>query len=105
MITAHDLNDPGSPRVRHYLPLFESARPPDPARDDWAAWIALLASRDSADGDPHGAMTVVTDGAYGTVSSCLIGLPARGMPVMKFAAGRPDQTPFAPVPLDPLRRP
>jgi hypothetical protein len=91
--------------VLHYLQLFESAQPPDPARDDWAAWIPLLASRASPDGAPHCAMTVVTDGAYGAVSSCLIGLPAQGAPVMKFAAGRPDQTPFAPVPLTPSRRP
>jgi hypothetical protein len=104
MITAHDLNDLSSPRVRHYLPLFESAPAPDPARDDWAAWIALLASRDSQDGAPHGAMTVVTDGEYGTVSSCLIGLPAQGAPVMKFAAGRPDQAPFAAVDLRPAGR-
>jgi hypothetical protein len=99
MITAHDLNDESSPRVRHYLPRFRSAPPPDPARDDWAAWIALLAARESPGGDPHGAMTVVTDGAYGTVSCCLIGVPARGTPVMKFADGRPDEAPFAPVAL------
>jgi Transport and Golgi organisation 2 len=104
MITAHDLNAETSPRVRHYLPLFRSAPPPDPARDDWAAWIALLADREGPDGDPQGAMTVVTDGAYGTVSSCLIGLPTQGTPVMKFADGRPDQAPFAPVPLQPPRR-
>jgi Transport and Golgi organisation 2 len=104
MITAQDLNDESSPRVCHYLPRFRSAPAPDPARDDWAAWIALLASRESPDGDPHGAMTVVTDGPYGTVSSCLIGIPAQGIPVMKFADGRPDEVPFAPVALQPLRR-
>jgi hypothetical protein len=101
MITAHDLNDDASPRVRHYLPRFRNAPPPDPGRDDWAAWIALLAARERPDGDPHAAMTVVTDGDYGTVSSCLIGISARGVPVMKFAAGRPDEAPFAPVALGP----
>ena len=99
MITAHDLNDLASPRIRHYLPRFRNAPAPDPARDDWDAWIALLAERDSDDGDPHGAMTVVTDGAYGTLSSCLVALPARGAPIMKFADGRPDQVPFEPIPL------
>lgn len=99
MITAQDLNDDSSPRVRHYLPLFRSAPAPDPARDDWAAWIALLAAREGAEHDPRSAMTVVTDGAYGTVSSCLIAVPARGMPVMKYADGRPDEAPFVPVPL------
>ncbi|HEX6113335.1 MAG TPA: NRDE family protein [Geminicoccaceae bacterium] len=99
MITAHDLNDLASPRIRRYLPQFRGAPTPDPSYDDWHGWIALLADRDSEDGDPHGAMTVVTDGAYGTLSSCLIALPARGTPVMKFADGRPDQVPFEPVPL------
>jgi hypothetical protein len=104
MITAHDLNDLASPRIRRYLPRFRSAQPPDPARDDWAAWIALLADRGSDDGDPHGAMTVVTDGAYGTLSSCLIALPARGTPLMKFADGRPDQARFKPIQLRPSRQ-
>jgi Transport and Golgi organisation 2 len=99
MITAHDLNDLTSPRIRRYLPRFRSASPPDPARDDWDAWIALLADRGADDGDPHGAMTVVTDGVYGTLSSCVIALPARGTPIMKFADGRPDQAPFEPIPL------
>jgi hypothetical protein len=104
MITAHDLNDPASARIRGYLPRFRSAPAPDPARDDWDAWIALLAERESDDGDPHSAMTVVSDGAYGTLSSCLIALPARGTPVMKFANGRPGQVPFEPVSLRAARR-
>ena len=104
MITARDLNDLGSARVRRYLPRFQSAPPPDPARDDWAAWIALLAARETEDGDPSGAMTVVTDGPYGTLSSCLIALPAAGMPVMRFADGRPGEAPFEEIPLRPARR-
>jgi hypothetical protein len=104
MITAHDLNDLASPRIRRYLPRFRSAPQPDPARNDWAAWIALLADRGSDDGDPHGAMTVVTDGAYGTLSSCLIAMPARGTRRMKFADGRPDQEPFEPIQLRPSRQ-
>jgi uncharacterized protein with NRDE domain len=103
MITAHDLNDEGSARVRHFLAHFRGAPAPDPAGDDWGAWIALLASRESPDGDPHGAMTIVTEGDYGTVSSCLIARPRRGAPVMKFAAGRPDEVPFEPVDLCPRR--
>ena len=94
MITAHDINNSGSARIRRYLPRFQSAPPPDPARDDWDAWIALLADRATDDGDPTGAMTVVTDGPYGTLSSCLIALPAVGMPVMKFAEGRPGEAPI-----------
>jgi hypothetical protein len=104
MITAHDLNDLASPRIRRYLARFRSTPPPDPAHDDWHGWMALLADRESDDGDAHGAMTVVTAGAYGTLSSCLIALPARGTPIMKFADGRPDQAPFEPIPLLPSRR-
>lgn len=44
-------------------------------------------------------MTIVTGDDYGTVSSTLIALPALGIPIMKHAAGRPDETPFEPVSL------
>jgi hypothetical protein len=44
-------------------------------------------------------MTIVTDGDFGTVCSTLIALPAHGAPVMKFAAGAPDQVPFERVAL------
>ncbi len=94
MITARDLNDLSSARIRRYLARFRSAPPPDPARDDWDAWIALLAARETEDGAPSGAMTVVTDGPYGTLSSCLIALPEVGLPIMKFADGRPGEAPF-----------
>ena len=101
MITAHDRNDPASARIRRYLPRFEAAPSPDPAAPDgtgWAAWEALLASRD---GDtPRDAMAIVTDGGFGTVCSSLIALPALGAeaePVWRFAAGLPGRVPFAPV--------
>lgn len=100
MITARDLNDPGSPRLRHYLPRFRDAPPPEPERDDWDAWIELLADRASPDGDPTNAMTIVTDGDYGTVCSSLIALGTKGDVRMLFAAGRPDEAPFEPVALD-----
>ncbi len=44
-------------------------------------------------------MTIVTGGDFGTVCSTLIALPAFGTPVMKFAAGAPDQAPFERVAL------
>jgi Transport and Golgi organisation 2 len=94
MITARDLNDATSARVRHYLPQFERAAPPDPRADDWSAWIELLGRRAAPGADPGDAMTIVTDGDFGTVCSTLIALPALGAPVMKFAAGPPDQIPF-----------
>jgi hypothetical protein len=99
MVTAHDLDDPGSARIRRHLPRFRAAPPPDPERDDWFAWETLLAARDSEDGDAHGAMCVVTDGDYGTVCSSLIALPAapERRPIWRFAAGRPGEAPFLPV--------
>jgi hypothetical protein len=44
-------------------------------------------------------MTIVTEGDFGTVCSTLIALPAFGQPIMKFAAGAPDQVPFDTVEL------
>src|SRR5262244_3264568 len=53
MITAHDRNDAaGSGRIRAYLPRFRAAAAPEPGMagdTGWAAWEALLASRDQAD--------------------------------------------------------
>lgn len=96
MMTAYDRNDTSSARIGAYLPRFERATAPEPENDDWAAWQALLASREvEADGDESGAMTIVTERGFGTVSSSLIALPApeaeRKRPIWLYAAGRPDQ--------------
>jgi hypothetical protein len=99
MITARDLNDPASPRLRHYLPKFRAAPPPDPEAGDWSGWIGLLADRDTPDGDPTNAMSIVAEGDYGTVCSSLLALPAEGPPRMLFAPGPPDGAGFEPVPL------
>jgi hypothetical protein len=99
MITARDLNDPTSARIRHFLPQFERASPPDPGADGWSAWIELLGQRAAPGAEPGDAMTIVTDGDFGTVCSSLIALPAHGTPIMKFAAGTPDQAPFETIPL------
>jgi hypothetical protein len=104
MITAHDLNDPAAPRIHHYLPRFRAAPVPAPEADDWSGWIELLADRAGPDGDPLNAMTIVTDGDYGTLCSSLVALPAVGRPLMKFATGRPGEAPFEPVPLAPGAR-
>ncbi|MGI9501222.1 MAG: NRDE family protein [Geminicoccaceae bacterium] len=99
MITAQDLNDPTSPLIRNNLPRFRTAHPPDPARGDWAGWIEILGDRAASDGNPKNAMNVADAGAFTTVCSHLLALPAIGEPVMRFAAGRPDDTPFEPVDL------
>ncbi len=104
MITAHDLNDDTSPRTRRYRPAFAAARVPDPETGDWRSWTALFESRAfDADAGPLGAMTVVTDTGFGTVSSSLIALAAKTQgaapprPVWLFAAGRPGEAPYEPV--------
>jgi hypothetical protein len=99
MITAYDRNDNRSRRTRLYLPQFSAARPPDPATGDWRAWQALLASRlHDADTGPEGAMTVVTDSGFGTVSSSLIALPGPAptdeTPCWLFADGRPGEAAY-----------
>lgn len=87
MLTAHDLNDTqGSARIRHYRPLFQAAAAPDPASGDWAAWEALLASRDTEPGaGPEGTMNIAMEGGFGTRSSSLI------------AIARPQSPPCPPV--------
>jgi len=99
MLTARDLNDPSSARVRHFLPQFERAAPPDPGADQWDAWIELLGRRAPPGADPVDAMTIETEGDFGTVCSSLVALPAFGPPIMRFAAGTPDRTPFEAVPV------
>jgi hypothetical protein len=94
MLTARDLNDPASARVRRYRPQFEHAGVPDPAADQWEDWVRLLDQRAAPGDEPGDAMNIVTDGDFGTVCSSLVALPAFGAPVMKFAAGRPDEVPF-----------
>lgn len=76
ILTARDLNDPDSPRIARYRPLFEAAAAPDPESGDWTAWEKLLASRDhDTDAGPGGAMTVELERGFQTVSSSLIALP------------------------------
>ncbi len=109
MVTANDLNDMTSPRIRDYLPRFQAAAVPapdaaDPAGGDWRTWAALMGRREhAADAGPRGALNIVTDTPYGTVSSSLIALPKLQNPpqppVWLFAAGRPDEAPYSRVKL------
>jgi hypothetical protein len=94
MITAHDPDDPESPRVARHLPRFRDATPPE--ADDWRAWRTILADRTGSAAEQ---INVVPRGGFGTVSSSLVALPARGQPIWLFAAGPPDESPFTQVEL------
>lgn len=104
LITALDLDDGASPRIAAYAPRFAQAALPDPASGDWSAWAALMADGGTgAEGEEDPAMCFTRASGFGTVSSSLIALPeigAEARPVWRFAAGRPDRTPFTPVALD-----
>jgi uncharacterized protein with NRDE domain len=100
MLTAHDMNDTDSSRIARYLPLFRAAAEPDPKEGDWSAWQALLACHDTND-DYFGAMNIVTDRGFGTLSSSLIALPSpeAGDPRGRwlFANGRPGDVGYEEV--------
>jgi hypothetical protein len=96
MLTAHDLDDAASPRVRRHLPLFRAARVPEPASGQWSGWIERLADRSAeSPGIEQGAMTIGGGSGFGTVSSALIALENRiSAPIWMFAAGQPDKVSF-----------
>ena len=97
MVTAHDPDDPDSPRVARHLARFRSAAPPDPdagTSRGWRDWQDILA--DSA-GEPGEQINVAPRGGFGTVCSSLLSLPRAGRPVWLFAEGPPHEVPFSPV--------
>ena len=105
MLTASDLDDDGSARIRAYLPRFRRAVTPDPAAGDWNGWESLLASRDYAEQDgPHAALNVDLPSGFGTVCSQLVAIPRyprfEQRPIFRFAGGPPDRARFEAVPFD-----
>lgn len=110
MLSALDLDDAASPRIRAYLDRFRAAPAPSPdpaAADggDWGVWRALMSDTGGVgpDGEETAAMCFLRPDGFGTVSSSLIALPAPSVetarPLWRFAAGRPDQAAFEPVAL------
>lgn len=92
MVTAHDPDDPESPRVARHLARFRAAEPPGPA--GWDAWHHILADRS---GEPGEQINVMPRGGFGTVCSSLVVLPRIGAPAWLFAAGPPHAAPFVMV--------
>jgi uncharacterized protein with NRDE domain len=101
VVTAGDIDDATSPRIRLYRPRFRAAAAPDPGASDWRAWQALLGCRETDDADiGDSAMNIESDRGFGTVSSSLIALPADGGPMIwRFAGGPPDTASFTDVDL------
>jgi uncharacterized protein with NRDE domain len=102
MLTSQELDDPANPRIGRYIDRFQAAPAPNPDRDDWAGWEALLASSDAGPGgNPRAAMNFRTEHGFGTLSSALVALPAFQTPeqrwLLRFAAGRPGEAPWQPV--------
>lgn len=103
MLSARDLNDTNSDRVKLHLPRFRSAPAPDPEQDDWMAWTALMSSRKSLT-DARGAMQIETDMGFETVSSSLIAVSKpwdkSRKNVWKYCQGKPGENPFYDIDLD-----
>ena len=102
LIDSGELNRPNNRRVTLATPQFRAAAPPDPDRDDWVAWEALLSDRESAPGElPETALRFRTGHGYGTVSSALIALPQPDSrdrkPRFRYAQWQPRETPWADV--------
>ncbi|MDE2582579.1 MAG: NRDE family protein [Rhodospirillales bacterium] len=94
MVTAHDPDDPASPRVARHLPRLAAAPAPD--TDGWAGWQGILADRGGSAAEQ---INVVSRGGFGTVCSARLALAADGAAGWWFAAGAPDEAPFEPVAL------
>lgn len=108
MLSALDLDDRDSPRIRAYLERFAALAPPrpDPAAaqgGDWGGWPALMADTgsDGSDSEETPAMSFTRANGFGTVSSSLIALPAAAVPptppVWRFAPARPDRAAYGAV--------
>ena len=95
MVTAHDPNDPTSPRTRRHLPRFRAAPPPDPDAADWSGWEDLLSdSHHDPEIGPAEALNVPPVGGFGTVCASLVALGAGGARQWLFCPGPPGAAPF-----------
>jgi hypothetical protein len=103
MVTAHDPNDLGSPRIARHLPRFRAAPPPDPDAHEtgWAGWEKLLADGGFGAEGIAGALNVPPLEGFGTVCSSLVALGADGARIWRFSAGPPSLGGYAPIALPP----
>jgi transport and Golgi organization protein 2 len=102
LIAAGEIDDLRPPRLALAKPRFRAAPPPDPDRDDWGTWEAIIGDDTVPPGMPaEAALRFLTERGYGTVSSAIIALPAIGeaerRPVFRFAAWQPQVIPWRTV--------
>jgi hypothetical protein len=102
LIDSGDLNRPNNRRVMLATPRFRTAKAPDPDRDDWVDWQALLSNGESPPAEPpENALKFMTQHGYGTVSSALIALPepnsGERKPRFRYAQWQPEPLPWAEV--------
>src|SRR6516165_2949539 len=101
MIAASDLDDLATRRLELALPAFRAWPVPDPDHNDWFGWQSLLGSTRAPPNEPATAAMRFRTGGYGTVSSALIALPARGeperRPVFRFAEWLPHTSAWCDV--------
>ena len=91
MVTAHDPDDPESPRVARHLARFQAADRRPTRTDLGGDWQDILADRT---GEPGEQINVVPRGGLRHRLLLAAGIAAGGPPVWLFAAGPPDEAPF-----------
>ena len=102
IIAAGEIDDLRTRRLVLAAPRFRAAQPPDPDRDDWTEWQALLSNSESPPGEPpDSAMRFRLPRDYGTVSSALIALPepnaGERKPRFRYAQWQPVASPWVDV--------
>jgi hypothetical protein len=102
IIAAGEVDDLRTRRLELAAPLFRAATPPDPDRDDWRDWEALLSNDESPAGEPpEAALRFRLPHGYGTVSSALIALPepnaGERKPRFRYAQWQPSPLPWRDV--------
>lgn len=102
LIDSGELDRPNNRRVVLATPRFRDAQPPDPERDDWSEWQALLSNSESPPGEPpENALRFTMPHGYGTVSSALVALPqpnaGEQRPRFRYAQWQPTEQPWADV--------
>ena len=102
IVAACEIDDLRTRRLELAAPKFRAAAPPEPERDDWAEWEALLSDNESPPGEPaESALRFCLPHGYGTVSSALIALPqpsaGEQKPRFRYAQWQPAELPWSDV--------